>query len=71
MTPWLTPEELETYTGKTERAQKRYGSQATVLTALGVPFTVRPDKTLIVCRAHIDAPRPPEKTPEPAPTVCL
>jgi Domain of unknown function (DUF4224) len=44
----LTPEDLELLTGKTERAQKRYGSQAVVLTHLGIPFLLRPDKTLIV-----------------------
>lgn len=67
----LTPAELEAYTRKTERAQKRYGSQATVLQALGIPFTTRPDKTLIVYRAHVDAPRPTENQEQQSPAVCL
>jgi hypothetical protein len=51
----LSGEEIAAFTGKTQRAQRRYGSQATVLLALGGPFMSRPDKTLIVYRAHVDA----------------
>lgn len=50
----LTSEELELLTGKTERAQKRYGSQETELTHLGIPYTRRSDRTLIVFRRHVD-----------------
>jgi Domain of unknown function (DUF4224) len=67
----LTPEELELLTGKTERAQKRYGSQAVVLTHLGIPFLLRPDKTLIVYRRHADAQRPTENEDATAPAVLL
>jgi hypothetical protein len=49
----LTPEELELLTAKTERAQKRYGSQEAELQHLGIPYTRRSDKTLIVFRRHI------------------
>lgn len=67
----LTPAELELFTGKTARAQKRYGSQAAVLKELRIPFLLRPDRTLIVYRAHADAPRTTQKKPEQAPTVRL
>lgn len=66
----LTPAELEQLTGKSARAQKRYGSQALVLDALGIPYTKRPDGTLIVFRRHVDNGQT-EKTPVKAPAVCL
>jgi hypothetical protein len=49
----LRPSELELLTGKSERAQKRYGSQEAELRHLGIPYTKRSDKTLIVFRCHI------------------
>lgn len=67
----LTPAELELLTGKTERGQKRYDSQAKVLDALRVPFLRRPDKTLIVYRHLVE---PHGKAPEEqidAPAVLL
>lgn len=67
----LTPAELELLTGKTERAQKRYDSQARELAALRVPFAKRTDNTLIVYRAHADARRPTENETEQASAVCL
>jgi hypothetical protein len=66
----LTPHELELLTGKSERAQKRYGSQATVLMHLRMPFLLRPDKTLIVYRTHA-APRPTKNEEQTAPAVLL
>jgi Domain of unknown function (DUF4224) len=66
----LTPDELELLTGKSERAQKRYGSQATVLTHLDIPFLPRPDKTLIVYRTHA-APRTTENEEQTTPAVLL
>jgi hypothetical protein len=65
----LTRQELELFTGKTERAQKRYGSQAAVLHKLGIPHLLRPDKTLIVFKIHVDGKT--QKEVEPAPTVLL
>ena len=65
----LTRAEIEFFTGKTERAQKRYGSQAAVLDKLRIPYLLRPDRTLIVFRIHIDGKT--EKEVEPAPTVLL
>ena len=62
----MSPEELEAFTRKSERAQKRYDSQAKVLDAMGIPFLRRPDQTLIVYRLNA---RTPEKTQKPAPTV--
>jgi hypothetical protein len=65
----LTPDELELLTGKTERAQKRYGSQARELEALGVPFIMRSDRTLIVYRRHVDGQAQEAQVESPA--VCL
>lgn len=65
----LSESELRELTGKTARAQKRYGSQAKVLAALAIPYTTRPDKTLIVFRRHIDG-QTSHETVE-APAVCL
>lgn len=67
----LTPAELEAFTGKSARAQKRYGSQAAELDALGIPYLPRSDKTLIVYRAHVAPHGPTQKTPEQAPAVSL
>lgn len=67
----LSPRELQELTGKSERAQKHYGSQATVLAALRIPFTPRPDKTLIVYREHTNAPRPTTQKQLDSPTVLL
>ncbi len=50
----LNPEQLELLTAKTERAQKRYGSQAAELDHLGIPYVKRSDGTLIVFMRHID-----------------
>lgn len=66
----LTPSELELLTAKTQRAQKRYGSQAVVLDALNIPYTTRPDGTLILFRRHIENGQTKEE-PVEAPTVCL
>lgn len=67
----LTPEELQAFTGKTARAQKRYGSQARELKALNIPYLTRTDGTLIVYRAHVYAYGETKKTPVETPTVCL
>jgi len=50
----LAPDELELLTSKTERAQKRYGSQAAEIEYLGIPYVRRSDGTLIVFRRHVD-----------------
>lgn len=69
---WLTPSEIKQLTGRTERAQKRYGSQARELDALGIPYTARTDETLIVFKAHVHAPtRKTENETVESPTVCL
>ncbi len=47
----LTPEELVELTGKA-----RPTAQARVLAALGIPFTPRPDGTLVVVKAIVTAP---------------
>jgi hypothetical protein len=65
----LTPAEVELLTGRTERAQKRYGSQATELEQLGVPFATRSDRTLIVYRRHVDGQA--EEAQVESPAVCL
>ena len=63
----LTNEELELLTGKTERAQKRHGSQAAELEHLGIPYLSRSDGTLIVFRRHVDnGQTPQEGSPSPA-----
>lgn len=63
----LTPEELEHLTAKTERAQKRYGSQAKELEHLGIPYVKRSDGTLIVFKRHVDNGQTPEaQKPSPA-----
>ena len=67
---FLTPEELELLTAKTERAQKRYGSQAAELEHLGIPYLTRSDGTLIIFKRHIDNGQT-QKTPEQSPAVCL
>ena len=67
----LTPNELAAFTGKTERAQKRYSSQAKVLRAMGIPYLPRPDKTLIVYRSHTDATRTPQKEQVDSPALVL
>lgn len=67
---FLTPEELELLTAKTERAQKRYGSQATELDHLGIPYLTRSDGTLIVFKRYLDN-GPTQKTQEHSPSVCL
>ena len=52
MTLVLSPDELIELTGKQRRS-----AQAKVLTALAIPFRVRPDGSLLVLRAHVtDAP---------------
>jgi hypothetical protein len=66
----LTPEELELLTAKTERAQKRFGSQATELDHLGIPYLKRSDGTLIVFKRHLDN-GPTEKTSEQPPALCF
>lgn len=50
----LTREELEELTGKTERAQKRYDSQAKELEHLRIPYLRRSDETLIVFRRNVE-----------------
>jgi hypothetical protein len=66
----LTPEELEHLTRKTERAQKRYGSQAAELDHLGIPYLKRSDGTLIVFTRHVDNGQT-EKTSEQPPALCF
>jgi hypothetical protein len=66
----LTPEELELLTAKTERAQKRYGSQAVELKHLGIPYLTRSDGTLIVFKRHLEN-GPTEKKSEASPALCL
>jgi len=66
-----TPAELEAFTRKTERAQKRYDSQVEVLKHLGIPYTKRPDKTLIVYRRHVDNGQTEEQSERASPAVCL
>lgn len=65
----LSPHELELLTGKTERGQKRFDSQAKELMALGIPFLRRSDKTLIVYRVHAEPDGQAEKIQEPVPAV--
>lgn len=67
----LSPEELEKITGKTERAQKRYGSQAEVLKALHIPHLLRPDKTLIVYRCFVEPNGKTTQESVDAPTMLL
>jgi hypothetical protein len=55
MTICLTREELVQLTGKTERSQKRYDSQAKELDALGISYIRCSDKTWIVFRPLVDA----------------
>lgn len=57
----LTPEQLESYTGKS-----RPKAQARVLCAVGVPFRVRPDGSLIVLRVHVDYETTPKEPASPA-----
>jgi hypothetical protein len=64
----LSREELEALSGKSERAQKRYDSQAKELDALRIPYQRRTDKTLIVYRRHVD---PGYEPPAPEPKVVL
>lgn len=66
----LTPDELVELTGRTARAQKRYGSQARELDALGIAYAARSDKTLIVYHAHATT-RPTTQASVSAPTVLL
>lgn len=63
----LTPKELAEFTGKTERAQKRFGAQQKELEHLGIPYLRRSDKTLIVFRRLVDpgASIKAAETPEP------
>lgn len=67
----LTPAELEEITGKSQRAQKRYGSQAKELDRLGIPYTPRTDKTLIVYRCHAEPNGPTAKKQLDAPALVL
>ena len=52
MTLTLTPAELIELTGK-----QRAPAQARVLQALGVAYRRRPDGSLVVFRAHLNAPQ--------------
>jgi hypothetical protein len=65
---FLTPDELEQLTGKTERAQKRYGSQAAELEHLGIPYLKRSNGTLIVFKRHLDNGQT-TKAPDSSPTL--
>lgn len=67
----LTPAEIEEFTGKTQRGQKRHGSQAKVLDALRIPYTTRPDKTLIVYRQFVEPNGQAKKKRIHAPAVVL
>jgi hypothetical protein len=66
----LTREELEGVTGKSERAQKRYGYQATELDHLGIPYLRRYDGTLIVFKRHLKNGQT-KKAAEASPTLRL
>ena len=66
----LTPDQLELFTGKTARAQKRFGSQAVELDHLGIPYAKRSDGTLIVYTRHVENGQA-EKTSEQSPALCL
>ena len=55
---------------KPSLAQKRYGSQEAELKHLGIPYTKRSDKTLIVLRRHVDHGQT-EKKSQASPTVRL
>lgn len=68
LSPILPAEELEDFTRKTERAQKRYGSQEKVLIEMGIPYLKRPDGTLIVYRINVE-PRPPQEKQESVPSM--
>lgn len=46
----LTREEVATLTGRT-----RAGAQARVLNSMGIEHRRRPDGSLVVARAHVDA----------------
>jgi len=50
----VTSDELEHFTGKTDRAQKRYGSQAAERNDLGVQFPTWADGTLAIFKRHLD-----------------
>jgi hypothetical protein len=47
---WLTAEEIAALTGK-----QRQSAQRRVLAALGVPYKVRPDGTIVVSRSAAEA----------------
>ncbi len=60
----LTPAEIQEVTGK-----QRPHAQAKVLLALGIPFRIRPDNSLLVLRVHVIY-ETEEKGP-PSPEMCL
>ena len=60
----LTPAEIHEITGK-----KRPHAQMPVLHALGIPFRIRPDNSLMVLRVHVIY-ETEEKGPPP-PQMCL
>lgn len=66
----LSAEELQQITGRTARAQKRYGSQAAELDHLGIPYLRRSDGTLIVFKRHLDNGQS-ENKGQASPTLCL
>jgi hypothetical protein len=57
----LTPDELVTLT-----ARRRKSAQAAVLDALGVPYRLRPDNSIVVFRRDVEAPtaRPQARAPQ-------
>ena len=58
----LNKNELEQYTGRVQRR-----SQRRVLDAMGIPYELRPDATIVVLRSSIEreAANTPEQTTEP------
>lgn len=61
MTPWLTDDEVADATRRRQPFR-----QAQVLTQMGVPFQRRPDGTLLVGRAAIEAALAGQRRPAPA-----
>jgi hypothetical protein len=66
----LTPAELEALTDKTERAQKRYSSQAECYNRCVYPLLAA-RQTLIVYRCFVEPHGQTEKEPVESPTVLL
>jgi hypothetical protein len=67
---WLTDAELADLTHKAKPS-----AQARALRAMSIPYTTRPDGTLVVLRRNLDAPTEKRQTPPalrlPAPRLVL